>query len=240
MVLGLCEELKASDGVDVRYAEASMRNGFGLRYLHRFLGLPYLALRKEALLRQLELNEREVKAMEQELDLYFESEECDYEKFSEGLTKRRRREAEKSAPKPTVDVVVGLGKKTTTPPATSKPTPPPAPATTSPPKTEERKKTPEREVTKSPIKNIDNFVPSSLEDSPTKSAAIDFFLEDHDEISKGEINTNKSANQQQFDTEDDDDDDDGVNPMVATVKDDLSDDDIITTPNNTNNDYEEL
>ena len=32
------------DNGNVRYAESSMRNGFGLRFLHKFLSMPYLTL----------------------------------------------------------------------------------------------------------------------------------------------------------------------------------------------------
>jgi hypothetical protein len=57
----------------VRYAEASMRNGFGLRYLHKFLNVPFLQLQKESLLQQVATNERETQLTLQELDLYQES-----------------------------------------------------------------------------------------------------------------------------------------------------------------------
>lgn len=36
------------------YGESSMRNGFGLRLLYKFLSIPYLHLRKNAVLQQLE------------------------------------------------------------------------------------------------------------------------------------------------------------------------------------------
>ena len=66
-----------------------------------------MILQRESLQRQMELNEHEMEATKQELDLYFESGECDYQKFSENLHKKRREAAEKVAPAPTVDVVVG-------------------------------------------------------------------------------------------------------------------------------------
>ncbi len=69
---GLAESAAAEDGVDARYAESSMRNGFGLRYLHRFLSLPYLALQRESLLHQVEANEREARAARLELEIYFQ------------------------------------------------------------------------------------------------------------------------------------------------------------------------
>ena len=84
-----------------------MRNGFGLKFLHRFLNLPFLALQKECILGQLETNRREMRATLQELDLYLESDDANYDTFASGVTKRRRAQAESLAPKPTVDVVVG-------------------------------------------------------------------------------------------------------------------------------------
>lgn len=49
----------------MRHTEASMRNGFGLKLLHRFFNLPFLQLQKESLLRQIERNERETLATSQ-------------------------------------------------------------------------------------------------------------------------------------------------------------------------------
>jgi len=57
----------------VRYAETSMRNGFGLRYLHKFLNVPFLQLQKVSLLQQVATNERETALTLSELDLYQET-----------------------------------------------------------------------------------------------------------------------------------------------------------------------
>jgi hypothetical protein len=66
-----------SEGIErvapVRYAETSMRNGFGLRYLHKFLNVPFLQLQRESLQQQLLTNERETQLTLQELDLYQET-----------------------------------------------------------------------------------------------------------------------------------------------------------------------
>jgi hypothetical protein len=43
----------------VIYGESSMRNGFGLRLVHKFLGLPFLRLQKISLLESLERNARD-------------------------------------------------------------------------------------------------------------------------------------------------------------------------------------
>lgn len=81
----------------IRYSESSMRNGFGLKLLHKFFNLPFLQLQKETLLRQLERNEIETNATIQELDMFNESDEANYNKFLENLTKRRREIADSNA-----------------------------------------------------------------------------------------------------------------------------------------------
>lgn len=49
------------------YGESSMRNGFGLRLLHKFLGLPFLRLQKETLIALQERNQRDTEVCTFEL-----------------------------------------------------------------------------------------------------------------------------------------------------------------------------
>ena len=65
----------------IKYAESSMRNGFGLKFLHKFFNLPFLQLQRETLLRQIETNIAETKATNEEMELYFESDEATYDKY---------------------------------------------------------------------------------------------------------------------------------------------------------------
>ncbi|XP_076653622.1 LOW QUALITY PROTEIN: rab-like protein 6 [Halictus rubicundus] len=74
----------------VRYTESSMRNGFGLKLLHKFFNLPFLQLQRETLLKQLETNEEETRLTVQELDLFQDSDDADYNKFLDNLVNRRR------------------------------------------------------------------------------------------------------------------------------------------------------
>ena len=92
---------------EVRWGESSLRNGFGLKFLHRFFNVPFLALQRMSLLQQLEINTRDILATSQELDLYMESEEADYENFSDKLTSRRREAAEATAPVPSASIIAG-------------------------------------------------------------------------------------------------------------------------------------
>lgn len=91
----------------IRYAESSLRNGFGLKFLYKWFNLPFLQLQRESLLRQLERNGQETGATTQELDMLQESEEQNYELFVETLNNRRRQMAEQlsSASKPPSQVV---------------------------------------------------------------------------------------------------------------------------------------
>ncbi|XP_064113628.1 rab-like protein 6 [Macrobrachium nipponense] len=93
------ESLERPEGAaDIRYAESSMRNGFGLKLLHKFFNLPFLQLQRVTLLRQLETNTSEIEATIQELEVYQESDDANYDIFLNQLTDRRRAVAEAMAP----------------------------------------------------------------------------------------------------------------------------------------------
>lgn len=87
----------SSRTAQVRHSESSMRNGFGLKLLHKFFNLPFLQLQRETLLRQLERNEVETQATVQELDLFCDSDEANYGKFLDNLVKKRREVADSNA-----------------------------------------------------------------------------------------------------------------------------------------------
>lgn len=74
-----------------------MRNGFGLKLLHKFFNLPFLQLQKETLLKQLERNELEINATIQELDMFCDSDEANYSKFLDNLVRKRREIADSNA-----------------------------------------------------------------------------------------------------------------------------------------------
>ncbi|XP_076844414.1 rab-like protein 6 isoform X2 [Brachyhypopomus gauderio] len=67
----------------IHYAESSMKNGFGLRYLHRFFNIPFLKLQRWTLLRQLDTNEHDIDATLEELNVQKETEEQNYDIFME-------------------------------------------------------------------------------------------------------------------------------------------------------------
>ncbi|CAH1176228.1 unnamed protein product [Phaedon cochleariae] len=105
------ESIAGSRSAQVRHSESSMRNGFGLKLLHKFFNLPFLQLQRETLLRQLERNEFETNTTIQELDIFCESDEANYNKFLEGLVKKRREVADSNAniPGPQVKLQLAAG-----------------------------------------------------------------------------------------------------------------------------------
>ncbi|XP_074598991.1 rab-like protein 6 [Brevipalpus obovatus] len=94
-VRGFIESIDRDNGPgQLRYGEASMRNGFGLKFLHKFFNLPFLHLQRETLLKQLETNSREISVTCQELDVLENSDDQDYDRFIEALTNKRRQLAD--------------------------------------------------------------------------------------------------------------------------------------------------
>ncbi|XP_053138417.1 rab-like protein 6 isoform X2 [Hemicordylus capensis] len=73
-----------------RYAESSMKNSFGLKYLHKFFNIPFLQLQRETLLRQLETNQLDIDATLEELSVQQETEDQNYEIFLEMMETRGR------------------------------------------------------------------------------------------------------------------------------------------------------
>lgn len=98
--LGFVDSL-CNRSAEVMYSESSMRNGFGLRLLHKFLGLPFLHLQKSTLLALVERNSRDTEICSFEIKEFLKSNDSDYNKFIDGLTNKRRSIAD-SNPKNTV------------------------------------------------------------------------------------------------------------------------------------------
>lgn len=87
LIAGLNRPMGASY---IHYAESSMKNGFGLKYLHRFFNIPFLQLQRETLLRQLETNQLDMDATLEELSVQQETEDQNYEIFLENLESRSK------------------------------------------------------------------------------------------------------------------------------------------------------
>ncbi|XP_063686865.1 rab-like protein 6 isoform X2 [Bolinopsis microptera] len=86
----IAELERPSDAAAVYYMEASMLDGFGLKYLYRFFNVPFLELQRQTLLAQLRRNEEDLEAIKVELDVHEKSEEQDYDRFKEYLERKRK------------------------------------------------------------------------------------------------------------------------------------------------------
>lgn len=84
------QHAKMTRTAPIRYAESSMRNGFGLRLLHKFLSVPFLRLQKTSLLEQLQRNQKDMEEIGRELDDFQNSDESHYNIFLERLANKRR------------------------------------------------------------------------------------------------------------------------------------------------------
>lgn len=203
-VIGYIEdELDRGDNAaGAKYAESSMRNGFGLKFLHKFLNLPFLTLQRESLVKQLETNAREMQATVDELDLFLDSDDANYQVYSSGVTKKRRAQAESLAPAPTIDVVVGqpsnVLKDSQIPVQGDLPKLPKEPEVEIEPVIQPKQKSPNKKVD-----DVEDFVP--------EDQGIDNFLEIEDNIKELNINEEES-----------DEDTPGLdNPMVASFAEDV-------------------
>lgn len=93
LVETICEKRPS----EVIYSESSMRNGFGLRLLHKFLGLPFLRLQKEAYVALMDQNKRDIEICEMELSEFLQSDDADYNSFLNKLSDKRRQIAESNS-----------------------------------------------------------------------------------------------------------------------------------------------
>lgn len=72
-----------------------MRNGFGLKFLYKWFNLPFLHLKQQCLLKQLEVNLSEIDSCCLELSSIEESDDQNYERFLYTIQNRRREIADK-------------------------------------------------------------------------------------------------------------------------------------------------
>lgn len=86
-----------ADGI-IMYTEASMKNGFGLKLIEKFLNIPFLRLQEATLLKQLELNRSEAMTTLDEIKLMQESLNQEYENHLELQTVIRRQQADAMSP----------------------------------------------------------------------------------------------------------------------------------------------
>uniref|UniRef100_A0AC34GYG6 Rab-like protein 6 n=1 Tax=Panagrolaimus sp. ES5 TaxID=591445 RepID=A0AC34GYG6_9BILA len=66
----------------IRYTQASMKNAFGLKYLYRFLNIPFLFLQRETLEAMLEANKQDIELSYCEMDLLLDNKDTGFETYS--------------------------------------------------------------------------------------------------------------------------------------------------------------
>ncbi|KAL0850254.1 hypothetical protein ABMA28_012100 [Loxostege sticticalis] len=238
----------------VRYAESSMRNGFGLRLLHKFLSVPFLRLQRTSLLEQLQRNQKDIEEIEKELDDFQNSEESHYNVFVDRLANKRKENSAKTEPRPSNDrspsIVLGAGKPIVPPhvnPLLAQSLNPPKPQSNvaessqskqshfvSPDLTKS-KQTVSLDMTPSrPSQDSEPSTPSHANISASSGALDEFyagtldssFLEDLAPLS----NTN-----QEYNYESDSDEENATNPKVTVDQDDFDFEGTTSTENATGN-----
>ncbi|XP_055627595.1 rab-like protein 6 [Toxorhynchites rutilus septentrionalis] len=123
-IQGFIEELSQTRSAEIVYGDSSMRNGFGLRLLHKFFGIPFLYLQKSALEASLKKNEQDADICRLEIDEFLKSDESNYTTFLESLISRKKAKETTSPhqqsasapntplevlPRPTKSIILGGG-----------------------------------------------------------------------------------------------------------------------------------
>ncbi|XP_053681060.1 rab-like protein 6 [Anopheles nili] len=117
-VHGFVETASQERNAEIIYGDSSMRNGFGLRLLHKFFGIPFLYLQKCALEASLRKNAQDLDICRLEIDEFQKSEDSDYGRFLDNLiSKKKARESSSAAGsppdsstiRPTKSIILGAG-----------------------------------------------------------------------------------------------------------------------------------
>ncbi|KAL4706803.1 hypothetical protein ACJJTC_010037 [Scirpophaga incertulas] len=238
-------QAKLTRTAPVRYAESSMRNGFGLRLLHKFLSIPFLRLQKTSLLEQLQRNQKDMEEIEKELDDFQNSEESHYNSFVDRLANKRRQSSSETMTRPcnehSPSIVLGAGKPIIPPnvnPLLAQSLNPPKSATSPAEKPSHQTSFVSPELTKVKYSVSAELTPSHLQqdsvhstpsctNTSTISGGLDEFYAGTLDSSFLEDLTPITQISQDCVYESDSDDDNTANPKVTVYKDDL---DIEGTP----------
>uniref|UniRef100_A0A182JTI7 Uncharacterized protein n=1 Tax=Anopheles christyi TaxID=43041 RepID=A0A182JTI7_9DIPT len=106
-VHGFVEAASQERNAEIVYGDSSMRNGFGLRLLHKFFGIPFLYLQKSALEASLRKNAQDLDICRLEIDEYQKSDDSDYGRFLDNLiSKKKARDNTVNPTSPTVPSVI--------------------------------------------------------------------------------------------------------------------------------------
>jgi len=205
---------EGSEIAEARWGECSLRNGFGLKFLHRFFNVPFLTLQRQSLLQQLEINKRDIIATQEELDVYMESDEANYQMFSDQLTNKRRAIAEQAAPAPSASIVAGQPSNVIDLKSSSSF----APSSSQIPFSNKK-------VVSSTDSSKTVSNPQSSSVNPSKNVDVDTFVPDDGDfnnfLEESDISKEKTPTSAAANTVDSSDEEEGGNPMVAKYADEV-------------------
>uniref|UniRef100_A0A182MYQ2 Uncharacterized protein n=1 Tax=Anopheles dirus TaxID=7168 RepID=A0A182MYQ2_9DIPT len=114
-VHGFVEQASQERNGEIIYGDSSMRNGFGLRLLHKFFGIPFLYLQRSALEASLRKNAQDLDICRLEIDEYQKSDDSDYGRFLDNLISKKKAREGTSNPtspseiRPTKSIILGGG-----------------------------------------------------------------------------------------------------------------------------------
>lgn len=235
---------RPSGSAEVYFTEASMKHGFGLQFIYKFLNMPFLILQRETLLRQLEANTLEIEDTRESLSIDNMSSDQDYGLFKDMMTETLNptmSESNSTNPSPSEQRKEEPARTSTD--ATKTPTPKPKPTPTQS-KSESIPKQlpvatvpPTVHVTETPKPSIFQAYKAKLfgggDATPKKKEEVEIPKENLDDappiddFNPGELDDDFLAGggsgvpsqNRRMKTMSESDDDDGGNPMVAGFED---------------------
>ncbi|XP_058461938.1 rab-like protein 6 isoform X2 [Malaya genurostris] len=89
-IQGFIEEISQRRSAEIVYGDSSMRNGFGLRLLHKFFGIPFLYLQRSTLEASIKKNEQDTDICRLEISEFLNSNDAEYSNFLENLINRKK------------------------------------------------------------------------------------------------------------------------------------------------------
>ncbi|XP_057290703.1 rab-like protein 6 [Hydractinia symbiolongicarpus] len=232
---------RPSGSAEVYFTEASMKHGFGLQFIYRFLNMPFLILQRETLLRQLEANTLEIEDTRESLSIDTTSSDQDYGLFKDMMTETLNPtilESNSTNPSPSEQRKEEPARTSTddTETPTPKPTPTQSKSDSTPKQLPVATVPPTVHVTETPKPSIFQAYKAKLfggGDATPKKEEVKIPKENSDDappiddFNPGELDddflagggSGVSSQNRRMKTMSESDDDDGGNPMVAGFED---------------------
>lgn len=231
----------------ILHMESSMKNGFGLKFIHKFFNLPFLLIQRESLMKQLQMNHLDVESCLEELRLESGAEGPDYDNFSKNVQERRKpsstpqqnatistnnngvdqQKPKNQTPQQKVEVATNIEK-----PSTNNPTPTPSSASNTKSggfmsrffKGKEGNPTSNGTSDSSKVETTKEEKTTHQDPHQDVTNIDDFVPDAYDDSNffDDDAATSSKKKSQQEESDDSDDEMDGGNPMVADYQESLS------------------